>query len=254
MRIIKTLATGFMIMVCIAGCSKKSALEGKLVDGKGDPLVGIKMFAKQKQPIKGFEQFETTTRADGSFKFDNLFPNSEYDLFTYSDGYVNNRFWYTMKSGPEGETMQWPLPFELRFRFTTPNKDVVKDTKTGVTWTKNANIAGRAMIWDEAKTFVDKLNYAGHSDWRLPTKEELEAFNANGHGTFQTVFDNESEAKIDGHGVSEPLFDNEKEGCYWSSTKHTRNVYDEFYAWGVDFRYGGGYVFMGDSCYVWPVR
>ena len=80
MRIIKTLATGFMIMVCIAGCSKKSALEGKLVDGKGDPLVGIKMFAKQKQPIKGFEQFETTTEqtAASNLIIFSLIPNTIY--------------------------------------------------------------------------------------------------------------------------------------------------------------------------------
>lgn len=253
MRMIKTLATVFMIMVCIAGCSKKSALEGTVVDGKGKPVAGIKMIAKQIQPIKGFEQFETTTRADGSFKFDNLFPNSEYDLFTYSDEYVKDYLRKTVKSGPEGETVQgWPLPFELRF--ATPNKDVVKDTKTGVTWARNANIAGRAMGWYEAEAFVGKLNYAGHSDWRLPTKEELEAFKTDGHGTWQEVFDNESEAKTNGHGVLEHLFDNEKEGCYWSSTKHTNKLY-ELYAWGVDFGYGlGGYVFMGDSCYVWPVR
>lgn len=253
MRMIKTLATVFMIVVCLVGCSKKSALEGKVVDGKGYPVAGIKMIAKQIQPIKGFEQFETITNSNGNFKFDNLFPNSEYDLFTDSDEYVKNYFRKTVKSGPEGETVQgWPLPFELRF--ATPNKDVVKDTKTGLTWARNANIAGRAMGWYEANSWLNSWLYAGQGGWRLPTKEELEEFKINPHGLYQDVFDNELEAKTDGHWVSKKVFDSVEEGCYWSSTKHTRNGYDEFYAWGVDFRYGGGYVFKGDSCYVWPVR
>ncbi len=43
-------------------------------------------------------------------------------------------------------------------------------------WARAGNIAER-MNWDNAFKFIEQLNgqkYAGYSDWRLPTKEELE--------------------------------------------------------------------------------
>ncbi len=39
------------------GCGKKSGLEGKVVDGKGSPMAGLKIIANQVTPIKGYEQF-----------------------------------------------------------------------------------------------------------------------------------------------------------------------------------------------------
>lgn len=237
MRMIKTLATVFMIMVCIAGCSKKSALEGQVVDGKGKPVAGIKMIAKQTQPIKGFEQFETTTIADGSFKFGNLFPNSEYDLVPDTDKYLvefGTLFGQRkVESGPEGQTKMLYVPFELRF--ATPNEDEVTDTKTGLTWARNANIVGREMSWTEASTWAYKLNYAGHSGWRLPTKEELEFMGDNGYEMLQKVFSNV------------------QKGFYWSSTAHADYPYGQ--TWYVDFHASqAGFLNPLASCYVWPVR
>jgi len=63
-----------LVTACLLGCGKKSGLEGKVVDGKGKPMAGVKVVAKQVQPIKGYEQFESTTGSDGGFKFGRLFP------------------------------------------------------------------------------------------------------------------------------------------------------------------------------------
>lgn len=57
------------------------------------------------------------------------------------------------------------------------NKDgTVKDTKTNLVWTKNANLAEKKMTLAEAKTQIEAWNAEkklGRSDWRLPTMQEL---------------------------------------------------------------------------------
>jgi len=53
---------------------------------------------------------------------------------------------------------------------------VYTDLHTGLQWTRNANIAGKRMPLEEAVRYLNKINIAGCSGWRLPTKDELEAF------------------------------------------------------------------------------
>ena len=45
------------------------------------------------------------------------------------------------------------------------------DAKSGLTWQNPP--AGEKLEWDEAKKYCDNLNLAGHTDWRLPTIDEL---------------------------------------------------------------------------------
>lgn len=71
------------VVFLLCGCSKEASLEGKLVDGKGQPLSGVKVIANQVQPIKGYEHFEEITVSDGTFKFKKLFRSSEYVLSPY---------------------------------------------------------------------------------------------------------------------------------------------------------------------------
>ena len=67
-----------LMIFVVFGCGKKSGLEGKMLDGKGQPIAHVKIIAKQVQPIKGYEQFEATTGSDGSFSFTKLYPDSKY--------------------------------------------------------------------------------------------------------------------------------------------------------------------------------
>ena len=46
-------------------------------------------------------------------------------------------------------------------------------TDKGLQWAQDAG--GQEMSWHEANDYVKKLRLGGHSDWRLPTKEELES-------------------------------------------------------------------------------
>jgi hypothetical protein len=93
------------------------------------------------------------------------------------------------------------------------------------------------MNWFDAMSWVKSLKYVGYSDWRLPTKEELELFskhrpsewfNANG---FNTVPSN----------------------SYWSSSSY--EIFPTTYAWYVYMLAGyADYSHKTGNHYVWPVR
>lgn len=48
---------------------------------------------------------------------------------------------------------------------------VNRDNTTGLEWPKDH--APKRMTWKQAKAWVKKLTLCGHTDWRLPTVEEL---------------------------------------------------------------------------------
>jgi hypothetical protein len=236
MKYLLIIATGLMLVMIIAGCGKKSGLEGKVVDDNGKPMVGVKVVAKQVQPIKGYEQFESTTGADGSFKFGKLFPTSTYELITQPEG-TNKNLSIKAESGLDGQTKILPEPIKIRIQFLKDGVTAL-DTKTGLIWARNANIAGRTMYWGQANEFVKGLDIGGHRDWRLPSKMELEQF-------------------VKSAGSKKPIeyftalgFNNVKPSWYWSGTEDSNSI-----AWVVDMEFGT--VFSGNKINdvnVWPVR
>ena len=67
-------------------------------------------------------------------------------------------------------------------RFKDNGDGTVTDESTGLTWMKadsGALEAGAkkdgAMTWQEALAWSENLDYAGHSDWRLPDAKELQS-------------------------------------------------------------------------------
>lgn len=126
----------------------------------------------------------------------------------------------------------------------------VLDNETKLMWTRDANIMGVGNKRDKAFEFVRHLNeqkYAGYSDWRLPTKEELETlvsfaerqgYNNNLYELFNKIG-----------------FRNFGDGWYWSASIEMGGSRDAYYLLGFD--YGGhttnNYGAMGDL-YVLPVR
>lgn len=111
------------------------------------------------------------------------------------------------------------------------NKDgSVSDKKTGLMWAKDSS--EDEMNWSDAEAYCKKLNLAGHSDWRLPTVEEL----------FGLVDRSKTDPAIN------PVF-----GCrssyHWSSAPYA-GVSD--FAWLVSF--SSGYVYWGGRGYKFFVR
>lgn len=56
--------------------------------------------------------------------------------------------------------------------FSDNGDGTISDQATGLTWAKMDS--GRGMTWREALAYAEKLNLAGHSDWRLPNAKELQ--------------------------------------------------------------------------------
>ena len=145
----------------------------------------------------------------------------------------------------------WPAP-----RFTDHGDNTTTDNLTGLIWANNANLLGTvdadndtdspngdgSVTWQHALDYIkrlNRLNYLGHNDWRLPNVNELESLiNA---GLYNPALP-----------ASHP-FTNVQSGSYWSSTSY---AYGTSGAWVVDMNDGFvNYYYKTNSYYyVWPVR
>ena len=152
------LASPMVIQPCI------STVTGKLLDGRKRPMQDIKVVAKQVNPVPGYEQFEATTGADGSFAFNKLCPDSNYRLFP-GWNFKTKGAW-TVKTKGKREVLQTSVPF----RFFLEN-GVVLDAHTGLQWAAHDN--GRDISWRDANAYCLNYKGGGHADWRLPTSDEL---------------------------------------------------------------------------------
>jgi hypothetical protein len=125
-------------------------------------------------------------------------------------------------------------------RFTAHDDGTVTDNQTGLDWVQAPqSLAGNSgtMVWSNAVNFCNDLVYAGHSDWRLPSRTELMSM-VDSTQKFPSL--------PSGH-----LFDVQN-SHYWSSTPHAGL---SGFAWYVNLSYG----YVSDystalSFYVWPVR
>lgn len=103
------------------------------------------------------------------------------------------------------------------------------DTVTGLCWLKNMNTFGQKN-WSTALTDCSSLDYAGHSTWEIPTRNELFTL-------------------INQIGVSGSTcvtlttfgFTNCQDNTYWSSNEYQTNTDN---AWLVAFSNGGDNYFV----------
>ncbi len=230
-----------MLAASLLGCKKKSGLEGIVSDCKGKPLAGVRIIAKQQDPaVVGYDRFETTSEQDGYFRFDALYPNAVYELSALSNGSLASSL-IKVESGSKGLTFSIPQPITIRF-YTSPDGTMVLDSMSGLIWSRKSGIAGRQMNWEEAINWVNNATIGGHKDWRLPTKEELEAL-------LQSNRENPAAFLESGGFVVAP---NPKGSWYWTYTSYTEH---SNYAWIVALWDGSSsYDFKGRNYEVWPVR
>ena len=95
----------------------------------------------------------------------------------------------------------------------------VTDRATGLMWQKNGSLKG--MTWADSKEYANKLNserFAGRSDWRQPTIEELASLL--------------TPKKVNGNLHIDPVFSGKLEFC-WSS-----DTFGSDTAWYVSFKAG----------------
>jgi hypothetical protein len=115
------------------------------------------------------------------------------------------------------------------------NKDgTITDLNEGLMW-KKIDIYQEKKIWinwEESQVFIKKFNeedYANHSDWRLPTRKELESLYEADKEVPWKYYWTENVLHID------PIF-GYSSCCFWSS-----EAYKDTYAWGFNYIRGKSY-------------
>lgn len=116
-----------------------------------------------------------------------------------------------------------------KYSIITPvqGQAVTLDNSAGRMWVTDPEAAGIGELysWSAGKEACEKLNYAGFSDWELPTDQELLGL-------------------VDGH-FSNPALDakyflNTRLGYYWTATDYPENSFLRR-VWTVSFKGGGLY-------------
>ncbi|MBF0555289.1 MAG: carboxypeptidase regulatory-like domain-containing protein [Nitrospirae bacterium] len=155
-----------LILLLSAGCGKTSGIEGKVVNGKNQPIAGVKVIAKQNQPVKGSEQFEATTGPDGKFTFSKLLPSSAYTLSIWHKDWKTDTS-MAVEAAAEGEATLLKEP--MKVLLTVDNDGIVTATGTGLQCYLGPDMDTN---WDQANTWVKSLSISG-GGWRMPTRAEL---------------------------------------------------------------------------------
>ena len=144
-------------------------------------------------------------------------------------------------------TVADPRDGKLGFSFSTVTGGCVKDNVTGLTW-EVKTIDGGVHDWGKTYTnnaageFVTAVNSStlcGHSDWRLPTADEL-----------QRIVD--YSVASPGPTIDATWFTHTQSGVFWSGSPYFG---DSTQTWGVNFSNGlvGGYL-RSEAHYVRLVR
>jgi hypothetical protein len=160
----------------------------------------------------------------------------------YAQGVIKLPQTGQMKSYYRGDDGGLRIGVSWPSRRFTPHRDgTVTDNLTGLMWTKEANLPGKRMTWQEALDYVAGMNVGtnsnfGYTDWCLPNISELESLvNA---GTRDLA------KWLRGKG-----FANVQADSYWSSTAYADLPGS---AMGVNMVFGHINVVGGGS--LWPVR
>jgi hypothetical protein len=116
----------------------------------------------------------------------------------------------------------------------------ITDSSTGLMWEQSP--AATTYTWKQAKDYCEKLTLGGHSDWRLPTRNELQTlvnYSRFNPAISMSYFP----------AIRKSYFPGTAASYYWTSTTSA----DSFgVAWYVHFKYG--YVYFIDKMYYNHVR
>jgi hypothetical protein len=127
-----------------------------------------------------------------------------------------------------------PLEY-IQNDFKDNGDGTVSDYATGLMWQKSG--FDNYMSYKDTEAYVDELNsrkFAGYSDWRLPTVDELKSLL--------------TPKEMNGDLFIDPIFDKTQRWCWTSDKRASGGV------WLVDFYDGDVYWYDDDRYYVRAVR
>lgn len=124
--------------------------------------------------------------------------------------------------------------------FADNGDGTITDTSTGLMWEKTSD--RNTYTWSQAKDYCDALNLGGYSDWRLPTRNELQTLVH--YGRFNPAI-----SMSFFPALTTSYFPETAPSYYWTSTISAGSA---GVAWYVHFRYG--YVHYIDKYYYNHVR
>jgi len=139
-------------------------------------------------------------------------------VFVGEDTSTKISFKLTQKLTAKGKALQAKADASKLARWKKQG-DVVIDIKLGLMWQDNSAAKSIKKNWKGAKKYCKNLSLVGHSNWRLPSYDEL-----------LTIVDYD---RFD--PAIMPSFKNVASSSYWSSSQ---DVSDAKYAWYVDFENG----------------
>jgi len=102
------------------------------------------------------------------------------------------------------------------------SKQVVIDTKRKLMWQDDNSVTTIELNWNDAIDYCKNFTFAGYSDWRLPSEDEL----------LSITDDNRYDPAI------KKEFKYVNSSWYWSSTPYLSNTKK---VWNVGFSHGYGY-------------
>ena len=138
------------------------------------------------------------------------------------------------------------VSFGAQASLTSSGPLTVFDSDQSLTWTKDANLNGQ-MDWATAVAWANNLDYAGYTDWVLPTIDQLATqFSTNlGEASGQSI--------ADSHNDSYNLFTNLQSYAYWSGSEYAPFPSDAWTFFTTNGTQNGG-VGKFFQLYAWAVR
>ena len=164
-----------------------SSVEGRVLNGRGQPMPQVTVMIVQPERIKGYDEFRTTTGPDGTFRIEGLYPRSPYILgLGHEDQQNKDAQWeYVPRkqpfftAAPKGETSALG---DITARFMKFGNGLVTDTKTDLQWRVGpAQMDGATVVMGairiapgQARKWIAGLPTDGGPPWTMPSPEQVQ--------------------------------------------------------------------------------
>ncbi len=122
--------------------------------------------------------------------------------------------------------------------FANNGNGTISDNATGLMWMQNDN--AQAISWENALSYAENFQFAGYTDWRLPSTKEL-----------QSIVNYSRSPKTTNSAAINPIFNctkitneagNEDYPCFWTGTTHSSMMGGGAAAAYICFGRGMGYM------------